>query len=156
MIGDHSIVIWDFSTREPKKTISAQNINTISFSLDGSFLAFGGAGTKISVYSFHQDKTVSWAAHSKTINFLLFTNDFLVSCAKDTTIRVWKHKTFENITQLQSHEDSVNHVAVTNGMLASAGLDKKVVSCRCLVIVYFLFIRLTLLDFVEHKYLASY
>ncbi|KAJ3916798.1 nuclear distribution protein nudF [Lentinula edodes] len=65
--------------------------------------------------------------HSGGVLDLRVDNDWIVSCSKDTTIRVWNRQTLMAHRTLRGHEGPVNAVGMEDGRVVSASGDGKMI-----------------------------
>lgn len=54
---------------------------------------------------------------------ITLSNDILVSCSWDKTIRIWNLKTFQYIRNLTEHNDSVNVIIKVTNHFATGSAD---------------------------------
>ncbi|KAF9078444.1 WD40-repeat-containing domain protein [Rhodocollybia butyracea] len=65
--------------------------------------------------------------HSGGVLDLRVDDDWIVSCSKDTTIRVWNRRTLTPHRTLRGHEGPVNAVGMEDGRVVSASGDGKMI-----------------------------
>jgi len=63
--------------------------------------------------------------HTGGVLDLRIDNEYIVSCSKDTLIRVWNRETFELHATLRGHQGPVNAVGLQSGKVVSASGDGK-------------------------------
>ncbi len=103
-----------------------QAVRAVAFSPDG-MLASGGKGA-IRVWDLATGDYRLLSGHSWPVAGLLFSPDgeYLISASWDKTIKIWRVQTGEEVALLSGHTDSVNGIALADGLIASASKDKTV------------------------------
>jgi WD40 repeat protein len=125
------VMLCDAQTGRPMKrfdVLKTSAVRTAAFSPDGRYLAAGGQGAYLAIHLYDVQtgkKVRRFAGHSDTIYSVRFTADgrFLVSGAKDRTLRVWDVAAGREVARVLCENHVTNAVAVSpNGKhVVSAG-----------------------------------
>ena len=101
------------------------------FNNTGAYLASGGLGKNIPIYSFEYGKFIpSYKGHSGTIYYVTFSPDgnYMASASKDETAKIWNIASGSSIKTLTGHTNDVNCAAFSpdSKYLATASDDETV------------------------------
>jgi WD40 repeat protein len=107
-------------------------VNTVSFSLDGTMLASGGADGRVGLWAFARGPAmpVVLGGHTGAVQAIAFSADSttLATASADRTIRLWDVPARANTDVLIGHDDAVHSVSFLWGgvSLISGGADRDV------------------------------
>ena len=131
--GDATIKLWDMATQQETTTLQPKqgNINSMTFSPDGSIIASGMSGSSIKLLDVStMDLLASLDGHAREIRGVAFSPDgeLLVSASFDNTVKLWDVSTREEIATLTGHTNAVSTAVFLRdgGALASGSYDNSV------------------------------
>jgi len=129
---DGFIKMHDAREGQTKKAffISQSGINCSTPLSSSDSFALAAQNHNVYVFSFLTGTAITnFYAHDDIINKVLFSNDKLISCSSDQTLRIWdlKGSNFSNPTILYDHEEEIVSAAVQNNMLASMDVEGTVI-----------------------------
>jgi F-box and WD-40 domain protein 1/11 len=137
---DRTIKIWSLSTGKLLHTLTGHDgsVLCLKFDIDG-FMVSGSSDCRIFVWDLTplMDGKLSEGkelkhrevlrGHKGGVLDLRIDEKWIVSCSKDTIIRVWSRQTLELHCSLEGHEGPVNAVGLQNGKIVSASGDGKMI-----------------------------
>ncbi|KAI9513439.1 WD40 repeat-like protein [Russula earlei] len=140
---DQSIKVWDFRTGRCLGTFRGHygSVLCLKFEKDWDIMGHGKKGFMVSGSS--DRRACVWdiwieeggevraevravlRGHLDGVLDLRVDEQWIVSCSKDTKIRVWNRKTLELHRTFSGHEGPVNAIGLQNGLIVSASGDTK-------------------------------
>ena len=128
---DSKLIIWDLPNRELKQTILVHptEIRAIALSPDNNFFAIGGPSVILWQWE-TKSKMKSFTQHKGLVKYVNFSADsnYLVSCAADSTVRVWNVYEEKQELVLKGHRSTIRRVLFmsSGNSVISAGDDSKI------------------------------
>ncbi len=116
-----------------KKTFKghSDDVNSVSFSNDGKFIASGSKDKTVKIWDFSTEKLLKeFKGHSDSVSSVSFSNDgkFIASGSDDHTVKIWDFSTGKLLKEFKGHSSRVNSVSFSNDgkFIASGSRDKTV------------------------------
>jgi WD40 repeat protein len=128
-----AVSLVDFTAGTVQRIAESQDeMLAVAFSPDGKWLAFGGTGAKVGIWSMDDARLVDTIAeHTAWIQGLSFSPDgkLLASGSADQTVGVWDTATWKNVRRLPlTPSDPINAVAFSpdGQLLAYASAERAI------------------------------
>ncbi|QRV98948.1 WD40 repeat protein [Ceratobasidium sp. AG-Ba] len=129
---DRTIKVWSVRTGELKETLAAHEGSVLCLKVelrpDGTgFMCSGSSDRTVRVWE--RSPATGWVVkavltgHAGGVLDLRIDDRWIVSCSKDTLIRVWDRHTLELHCVLRGHDGPVNAVGLQAGQVVSASGD---------------------------------
>ncbi len=108
-----------------------ENVNSISVSPDGKYIASGGSGNIVKIRNTKDGKVEkSFTGFTAPVNYVAFSPDGLqvAACSQDKTIKIWRVSDGQLMKDFTSHTASVSSICYSKDgqLLLSGGYDRKV------------------------------
>ncbi|KAG8776443.1 hypothetical protein FRC12_000908 [Ceratobasidium sp. 428] len=130
---DRTIKVWSVRTGELRETLVAHEGSVLCLKVElgcgaggGGFMCSGSSDRTVRVWEREGGVWVVRAVlsgHAGGVLDLRMDERWIVSCSKDTLIRVWDRQTLELHCVLRGHEGPVNAVGLQDGHVVSASGD---------------------------------
>ncbi|KAL7750182.1 hypothetical protein RI367_004355 [Sorochytrium milnesiophthora] len=113
--SDQTIILWNFVTGQPIRRLTGHTAGVLDVAMDTDTLDDPPARSQVVGPLRHRQQNQQQNQQRPATR--------IVSCSKDTTIKVWDFSTGELLHTLQGHTAAVNAIQVRNGIIASASGD---------------------------------
>ncbi len=132
---DYSIRLWDYETGTYEQSIRlhSSSVNCVAFDYQGKYLLSCSSDTSIRVYDIVNNyqciQTLYGHEHSVTFaQFVPNQENWIVSCSKDNTIKLWEISSGACIRTFVGHENWVKKVICNHSgtILATCSADQTI------------------------------
>ncbi|KZS96960.1 WD40 repeat-like protein [Sistotremastrum niveocremeum HHB9708] len=128
---DKTIKIWSMRTGKLRATLKGHEGSVLCLKFDKSgFMVSGSSDRNIFVWDLGMGKEGEGPkvrkvlkGHQGGVLDLRISDEWIVSCSKDTIIRVWNRSTLKPHCSLVGHDGPVNSVGLQRGQVVSASGD---------------------------------
>ncbi len=130
--NDKKVIIWNSNTFEYERTLAEFNDSVLSIVNSDTYLAIGLKNNQLLIYNqriyVNLETLLSEVNNSAVFSLEILTDSNIVSGHADGSIKIWNGTTFELITTLKVHSDTVYALAIlpNSSSIVTGSLDKSI------------------------------